>query len=85
MLERIVVPQIQEQVVEVFKVIRQERVSERVGGLVVAGPQIQELPVAVFKVTPPTRSQSEETNHRDLEVLVAFVKPQENGGSVSFD
>ena len=78
------VPQIQEHVVEVFKVIPQEQVSKRIVEWTVAVPQIQELAVVVvFKLTPPTRSQSEEMQHRDLEVLVNG--PQENGGSASFD
>ena len=46
-------------------------------GRIVAVPQIQELAAGVFTVTLPTRPQSEEVNHRDLEVLVAIDRPQE--------
>ena len=47
--ERIVVPQILEQSVEV---VGQERVSERIVVQIVAVPHIQEHAVGVFKVTP---------------------------------
>ena len=66
-------PQIQEQSGEVFNVIRQERVSEHIVERIVAVPQIQQLAVEVFTVTLATRPQSEEMNHRDLEVPAVFL------------
>ena len=51
-VEVALVLQIQEQSVEVTKVILQERVSERIVALIVAVPQIQEHVDEVFTVIP---------------------------------
>ena len=63
----------QEQRVEVFKVIQQERVSERVVEQFVALPQIQEHVAEGFKVIP-----QEQVSERKVELIVAVPQIQEH-------
>ena len=65
---------------DVFKVIRQERVSERVVEQFVAWPQIQEHVAKVCKLIP-----QEQVSERTMEQIVAVPQIQERAVGVQDD